>query len=110
MSWSGVFILLAQIAGFTVVTWVLASRVIPPLIMLRYVPKASWSTTRVGGIVRRNPSLAWLDEPVEDVLQRMAERWLTVMPVMDRGSGKFMGAITSQEILDLIVAEARGEP
>ena len=80
------------------------------LSMLRYVPKESWSTTRVSRIMRRNPPLASPDEPVEDVLQRMTERSLTAMPVMDRESGKFIGAITSQEILDLIIAEARGEP
>ena len=80
------------------------------LSMLRYLPKEAWSTTRVGKIVRRDPPQASPDEPVEDVLQRMTERSLTAMPVMDRESGKFMGAITSQEILDLIVAEARGEP
>lgn len=79
------------------------------LSMLRYVPKASWPTMQLGKIVRRNPPLAWPDEPVEDVLQRMTERSLTVMPVMDRESGKFVGVVTSQEILDLIVAEARGE-
>ena len=65
--------------------------------------------TRVSKIVRRDPLQASPDEPVEDVLQRMTERSLTAMPVMDRESGKFMGAITRQEILDLIVAEARGE-
>lgn len=59
--------------------------------------------------MRRDPLQASPDEPVEDVLQRMTERSLTAMPVMDRESGKFMGAITRQEILDLIVAEARGE-
>ena len=80
------------------------------LSMLRYLPKESWSTTRVSKIVRRDPPLAWPDEPVEDVLQRMTERSFTTMPVMDWESGKFMGAITNQEILDLIVAEARGEP
>ncbi|MCY4470862.1 MAG: cation:proton antiporter [Thiotrichales bacterium] len=79
------------------------------LSMLRYVPKASWSTMQLGKIVRRNPPLAWPDEPVEDVLQRMTERSLSVMPVMERESGKFIGVVTSQEILDLIVAEARGE-
>ena len=46
MSWSGVLVLLAQIAGFTVVTWVLASRVIPPAIVLLqrllYVPQLSF--------------------------------------------------------------------
>ena len=78
--------------------------------MLRYLPKDSWSTTRVGRIVRRNPPHAWPDEPVEDVLQRMTERSLTVMPVMHRESGEFLGMIASQDILDLIIAEARGEP
>ena len=31
------------------------------LSMLRYVPKASWSTMQLGKIVRRNPPLAWPD-------------------------------------------------
>ena len=78
--------------------------------MLRYVPKESWSTTTLERIVRRDPPLAWPDEPVEDVLQRMTERSLTVMPIADRASGRFVGVITSQEILELIIAEARGEP
>ena len=46
---------------------------------------------QLGKIVRHNPPLAWPDEPVEDVLQRMTERSLTVMPVVDRESGKFPG-------------------
>ena len=79
------------------------------LSMLRYLPKESWSTTRVGKIVRRSSPCARPDEPVEDVLQRMTERSLTVMPVMDRESEKFVGMITSEDILDLIVADARGE-
>ena len=78
--------------------------------MLRYLPKDSWSDTRLGRIVRRNPPCARPDEPVEDVLQRMTERSLTVMPIMHRESGKFVGMITSQDILDLIISEARGEP
>ena len=80
------------------------------LSMLRYLPKDAWSTTRVGKIVRRSAPYARPDEPVEDVLQRMTERSLTVMPVMDRESEKFVGMITSEDILDLIVADARGEP
>ena len=40
----------------------------------------------------------------------MTERSFTVMPVMDRESEKFVGMITSEDILDLIVADARGEP
>ena len=78
--------------------------------MLRYVPKESWGTTRLGKIVRRNPPVARPEEPVEDVLQRMSERSLTALPVVEPESGKFVGVITSQEILDLIISEARGEP
>ena len=77
--------------------------------MLRYVPKETWSTTRLARIVRGDPPLAAPDEPVEDVLQRMTERSLTAMPVMERESGSFVGMVTSQDILDLIVADARGE-
>ena len=77
--------------------------------MLRYLPKASWSSARLDRLVHRDPPQAWPDEPVEDVLQRMTERSLTVMPVMDRKSGKFLGAVTRQDILDLIIREARGE-
>ena len=51
--WSGVLVLLAQIAGFTVVTWILASRVIPPAIMLLqrllYVPQLSFGLV-LGGL------------------------------------------------------------
>lgn len=78
--------------------------------MLRYVPKETWSTTRLDRIVRRDPPLASPDEPVEDVLQRMTERSLTAMPVMERESRSFVGMVTSQDILDLIIADARGEP
>jgi len=78
--------------------------------MLRYVPKESWATTRLGRIVRRNPPVARPGEPVEDVLQRMSEKSLTALPVVEPESEKLVGVITSQEILDLIVSEARGEP
>ena len=77
--------------------------------MLRYVPKESWSATPLARIVRRDPPRTWPGEPVEDALQRMTERALTAMPVTDRESGRFVGMITSQDILDLIVADARGE-
>ncbi len=53
MSLQGVLILLAQIAGFTVVTWVVGSRLIPPLIMLLqrilYVPQLSFGLI-LGGL------------------------------------------------------------
>lgn len=79
------------------------------LSMLRYLPKGAWSDTRLGDIARVSALHARPDEPVEDALQRMTENGLTVIPVMDPEAKTFVGAVTSQEIIDLIVSEARGE-
>ena len=78
------------------------------LAMLRYLPRHSWLETPLEKIARRTTLCTWPDEHVEDALQRMTENSLTVLPVMERESQKFVGAITSQEILELITAEARG--
>ena len=52
-------------------------------------------------MLRRNIPQAWPDEPVDDVLQRMADHSLTVIPIMERESGKFLGTVTSDEVLNL---------
>ena len=78
------------------------------LAMLRYLPRHSWFDTKLEKIARPTTPNTWPDEHVEDVLQRMTENSLTIMPVLERESGEFVGAITSQEILELITAEARG--
>ena len=76
--------------------------------ILRYLPKHSWFDTPLGKVARKTELNTWPDEHVEDALQRMTENALTVMPVLERESREFVGAITSQEILELITAEARG--
>ena len=79
------------------------------LSMLRYLPRESWATTSLDNVVRRKTPHAWSDELVEDVLQRMLENSLTVLPVLDRENDEFLGAVTNQDVLDLITLEARGE-
>jgi CBS domain-containing protein len=80
------------------------------LSMLRYLPKETWSSTTLEKVVRRGATpKAWPDEPVEDVLQRMTEHSLTILPVVERESEEFLGTVTSQDILDLITLEAKGE-
>ena len=77
--------------------------------MLRYLPKQNWSETRLAGIARRDTPKAWTGEPVEDALQRMTENSLSVLPVMDEDTKAFAGAITSQDVLEIITSEAAGE-
>ena len=75
--------------------------------MLRYLPEDAWSSTTLGHLVQPDPPVAWLDEHVEDVLQRMAESNITAIPVVDRESGRFVGALTSRDILELVLNRGR---
>ena len=77
--------------------------------MLRYLPKESWSNTPLRKLARPRTLYAWPEEPVEDALQRMTEHSLTVIPVKDRESQKFLGVVNIRQILELITREATGE-
>ena len=71
--------------------------------MLRYLPEDVWPTTSLREVVRSSTPVAWPDEHVEDVLQRMTESQLSAIPVVDRESGKFLGSLTSYDIVELVV-------
>ena len=76
--------------------------------MLRYLPRGQWEHTSLATVRRQNTPHAYSDELVEDALQRMTENSLTVLPVKARNTGKFIGSISSHEVLGLIVSTARG--
>ena len=73
------------------------------LTKLRFLRKGSWGDTPLREVLRRNVPQAWPDEPIDDVLERMATHSLTIIPIMDRDSGKFLGTVTSHDVLDLMV-------
>lgn len=77
---------------------------------LRYLPKSEWASTPLRNVVSREPPTASLDELIEDVLQRMTEHGLTVLPVVDEDTGAFRGSVTSREILNLILQSPTGAP
>ena len=77
--------------------------------MLRYLPRSEWGHTQLSRVLRQNTPLAYSDELLEDAFHRMTENALTVLPVTDSKTGKFMGSISSHEILELLVSSARGE-
>ena len=77
--------------------------------MLRYLPKEAWGHTPLDAVVRRKPPLAWPDELVEDVLQRMSEQSVSVIPVVERDTERFLGAVSTSDITQLITMETMGE-
>ena len=70
--------------------------------MLRYLPRREWEGTTLEQVLRHDTPYAYADELVEDVLQRMTESALTVLPVAERETGEFIGSISSHEVIELI--------
>ena len=64
--------------------------------------RGSFNDTPLRLLMRRGPPHANPDEPIEDALGRMAANSLTIIPVMDRTTGEFLGMVDSHEILELV--------
>ena len=77
---------------------------------LRYLPKSSWRNATLDNVLSLQTPQAAPEDFVEDVLQRMKESSLTVMPVVNSETGEFIGTVTTHDILEILVFEARGEP
>ena len=77
--------------------------------MLRYLPHSDWEHTSLGSVTRRiSTPEASSDEFVEDVLQRMTDNSITVLPVNDAETGEFIGSISSYEVMEMIVLTSQG--
>ena len=77
--------------------------------MLRYRPKNTWAETPLRDVLRDEVPLARADEPVEDALQRMTDHSLTALPVIEGHTEQLLGVVTSHDLLELIVTDAKGQ-
>ena len=73
------------------------------LAKLRRLPKGSWPGTPLSDVMRRNIPQAWPDELIDEVLERMTDQSVAVVPILERGTDRFLGSVTKQDILDLVV-------
>ena len=69
--------------------------------------RGAFGNTPLRSVMRRHPPLAHPEDPIDDTLERMAEHSMTIIPVVDRGTGEFLGMVSSDEILELVAL--RGE-
>ena len=78
---------------------------------MRRLDESSRAETPLTDLVRRNMPRAWPDEPVDDVLERMTDHSVSVIPIVERESGRFLGSVASYDIVDLaaLVREIEGE-
>ena len=75
---------------------------IVPLSKARAMHDASRADAPLCDALRRRVPRASPDEPIDDVLQRMAGHWMTVAAVTDPHTGDFLGTVTSHDLLDLV--------
>ena len=73
-----------------------------PLSKARAMRDSARADAPLGDALRRRMPQASPDEPIDDVLQRMAGHWMTVAAVMDPRTGEFLGTVTSHDLLDLV--------
>ena len=64
--------------------------------------KGPFGDTPLRSLMRRGAPHANPDEPIQDALERMAENSLTIIAVVDRNTGQFLGMVSSNEILELV--------
>ena len=77
--------------------------------LLRYLPHTDWGKTTLGSVIREpEEPHATPDDYVEDVLQRMTDHSISVLPVNDAETGEFIGSIASDEVVEMIVLTAQG--
>ncbi len=59
--------------------------------------------------MQRNIPQAFPDEPIDEVLERMTDQSLQVIPVLERGTDRLLGSVTCQDVLGLVVLMHRIE-
>ena len=70
---------------------------------LHRVPKFRWEHMRIRDLLHPKSPQASPNEPIDDVLERMAEHAITAIPVVDPETGVLLGEVTSREVFAVIV-------
>ena len=66
---------------------------------LRFVPKSRWDRIQVGQLARKHFPRAYLDDPLDDALEKMADHMISVIPVYNRATDEFVSSVSNDDIL-----------
>ncbi len=78
------------------------------LSLLRYLPHHQWRNTTLQEVLRQDTLETNPEAQVEDALQQMLDNSVTVLPVLEPGTGVFLGSIASYEIVGMLLTAAAG--
>ena len=71
------------------------------------LPKGQWNDTTLDKLVQTGAPIAAPKEPLDDVLERMADNRVSVLPVVDPDTGKLISSITTADVLGPVVGQKR---
>ena len=73
---------------------------------LQRVRKDQWNKTPISILIKRRVPRADPSDPVADVMERMAERSITVVPVIDPKTRTLIGSVSNRDVFALILGES----
>jgi len=71
------------------------------------LPKDRWSTTTLDKLVQPDTATAIPQEPLDDILERMADNRVSVLPVVDPDTGQLIGSITTADVMGPVVGQKK---
>jgi CBS domain-containing protein len=76
---------------------------------IRHVPESRRKEMLLKNLVQPHPPVAWPHEHLDDVLERMADHNVSVIPVIDHETGELLGSVTSSDVLSLITGVRKAD-
>ena len=70
---------------------------------LRSIRRGRRSAATLRSVMRDSTLTAWPDELLTDAMEKMANASQSVIPVLDRESGQFLGSVARHDVIDLVV-------
>jgi Kef-type K+ transport system membrane component KefB len=71
------------------------------------LPKDRWSATTLDRLVQPDTPTATLQEPLDDILERMADNRVSILPVVDPETGTLISSITTADVMGPVVGQKK---
>jgi len=74
---------------------------------IRHINKERWGTVIIDELLELEPIMASPDELLDDVIRRMADGNVTVVPVVDKETGELVGSVNSSDVMASVIGERK---
>ena len=75
---------------------------------VREISTNKWNETSLASLMAPRFPTVHPNEPIDDALEKMVERGLTTVPVVDEHNGELLGELTAKNVYSLLLGGAEG--